>query len=487
MPTTINRTLPNDWHDNITYNEGDLVVYDYIIYRCEQTSIDNRPDQSPEYWKPLDIFIKDSTVMDGLGYSGDENFWNRDNIYIDSAGWVYVNNENTGINVRGPAGSTTVSFDDLTPAQLEQIRGPQGLTGPQGPQGPVGPQGPMGEVELTPSQIEELRGHDGKSTYEIWLENGHFGTQADFLAWVRDGQIFVDDHLDSDSVNPVQNKVITDAYQIFKNNILERLEDLETRVANLENRLKYQYQGEDKYFRFGISTEGKYGYYYNNSQTLIPFDHTNTDNLMSTEALISNGNFLNEFADSGILQEDPSLNTDNIVISTAATAVNINDFFHNRTYLYQNGEFSELLRGFYFYDMYYNYGDPTDVDNLTNTYREVVNPSMGNREYGEGIMFKPSNLNNLSGHIHFIVKALQGMGESAIRIEVGTFTGETVNLPDVIKQAKPAAVTKYQQLTLPFTESSRIQDIEYLINPNEGIYLGDIVPNRFQIMEIYFD
>ena len=48
----------------------------------------------------------------------------------------------------GPAGQDgTVSFDELTPAQLEMLKGPKGDTGPQGPQGeqgPEGPQGPMG-------------------------------------------------------------------------------------------------------------------------------------------------------------------------------------------------------------------------------------------------------------------------------------------------------------------------------------------------------
>lgn len=54
----------------------------------------------------------------------------------------------------GPAGKDgTVSFDELTPEQLEMLKGPKGDAGPQGPQGeqgpiglqgPEGPEGPMG-------------------------------------------------------------------------------------------------------------------------------------------------------------------------------------------------------------------------------------------------------------------------------------------------------------------------------------------------------
>ena len=49
MAITVNNTLPNDWNENNTYHEGDLVVYAYIIYRCTQTSTNNRPDISKDY------------------------------------------------------------------------------------------------------------------------------------------------------------------------------------------------------------------------------------------------------------------------------------------------------------------------------------------------------------------------------------------------------------------------------------------------------
>ena len=50
------------------------------------------------------------------------------------------------IGPQGPAGQDgTVSFDELTPAQLDMLKGPKGDKGDTGVQGPQGPQGPQGE------------------------------------------------------------------------------------------------------------------------------------------------------------------------------------------------------------------------------------------------------------------------------------------------------------------------------------------------------
>lgn len=46
----------------------------------------------------------------------------------------------------------------------------------KGEKGEVGPQGIQGE-----------KGESGKSAYEIWLNNGHTGTETDFLNWLKDG------------------------------------------------------------------------------------------------------------------------------------------------------------------------------------------------------------------------------------------------------------------------------------------------------------
>src|SRR5699024_10624633 len=50
---------------------------------------------------------------------------------------------------QGPQGEKgqdgTVAFEELTPEQIDSLRGEQGPQGPQGSQGPEGSQGPQGE------------------------------------------------------------------------------------------------------------------------------------------------------------------------------------------------------------------------------------------------------------------------------------------------------------------------------------------------------
>lgn len=56
------------------------------------------------------------------------------------------------------------------PQGPEGLQGPTGAQGPIGPAGPTGPEGPTGET-----------GPIGLSAYEIWLSNGHSGSEQDFL------------------------------------------------------------------------------------------------------------------------------------------------------------------------------------------------------------------------------------------------------------------------------------------------------------------
>lgn len=273
MPTTINNTLPLNWDSSYTYSEKDTVSYGGIIYvSIVNNNLNNIPKNNLDYWKPLDIYIKDLTVMPHGNYSGDESFWERDNIYIDTNGWVYINNENTGINVRGRDAST-VTFEDLTPEQREQLRGPRGYQGATGPQGPQGPQGPMGEVVLTPEQIAVLTGPAGASTYQIWLDAGYTGTEEDFLNWVRTSLVQYDTKLLPGSTNAVENQAIYNAlfsYQIY---LTAQLELALSRVTNLENRLKYTYNNEDCLFRFGITENNEYGYIKQGSDVVTPFSN----------------------------------------------------------------------------------------------------------------------------------------------------------------------------------------------------------------------
>lgn len=83
-------------------------------------------------------------------------FWDYYPLTIDIDGFIYYYNENTGINVRGPAGATHVSWDDLTPEQKASLKGQDGTNGRDGANGQDG-----------------ADGRNGYSAYELWLiDNG---------------------------------------------------------------------------------------------------------------------------------------------------------------------------------------------------------------------------------------------------------------------------------------------------------------------------
>lgn len=86
--------------------------------------------------------------------------------------------------VQGPEGPAGHSFtyEDFTPAQLQELKGPKGDKGDTGEQGPEGPKGTF--ADLTPAQKEELRGYKG----EIGPQGpqgpqGEQGPKGDPLRW----------------------------------------------------------------------------------------------------------------------------------------------------------------------------------------------------------------------------------------------------------------------------------------------------------------
>ena len=87
--------------------------------------------------------------------------------------------------------------------------------------GEKGADGTMTFEDLTDEQKASLKGEDGKSAYDIWLDDGNTGTEEEFLESLKgDGaDITVDDTLNVDSTNPIQNKAVAE-------NILELLEEL---------------------------------------------------------------------------------------------------------------------------------------------------------------------------------------------------------------------------------------------------------------------
>ncbi len=86
------------------------------------------------------------------------DFWSNYPILIDKNGYIYEGtNENTGMNIRGPAGVTIIKFDDLTEEQKSQIKGRDGAPGTNGKDGTDG-----------------INGKDGTDAYHLWLiENGY--------------------------------------------------------------------------------------------------------------------------------------------------------------------------------------------------------------------------------------------------------------------------------------------------------------------------
>lgn len=306
MSVTINPTLPQEWQNDIVYEYGDQVVYgnqvsinNKIIYQSiyhntdDNKNINKNPISNQTYWKALDIYKKDNTVMPHGQYSGDDSFWDRDEVKVTETGQVLINNENTGINVRGPVGAPAyIRFEDLTQEQIEALRGYSGTNGTDGT---------IYFDDLTPAQKNSLKGETGaagKSSYQLWLDEGHTGTIDDYFSWIMQNAITVDTQLDPLSTNPVQNQAIAQAFESYKLALNEYVKQCNQRITDLENRLKYTYDNVEHFFRFGITQQGQYGYYYNNSANILPFNINQDDLLMSANTQMELGVTNPEFGSS---------------------------------------------------------------------------------------------------------------------------------------------------------------------------------------------
>lgn len=479
MSTTINSTLPLSWDSSISYNKGDTVSYgNGIIYKSlVQGNLNHRPNSSSEYWEPLDIYKKNLTDMPHGEYSGDENIWQRDMIYIDTNGYLYINNENTGINVKGRDGKVT--FDSLTPEQIETLRGPQGEQGEPGPTGPTGPQGPMGEVILTPEQVAALKGDEGKSAYEIWLEEGHVGTEEDFLQWLTTQSVTLDTELLQTSTNPVQNQAIYNAfksYQIYLNRVMS---DYFSRLINLENRLKAIYADEEQLFRFGITESGQYGYY-NADGRVVPFDYNSQEVNQSTmvlpgspvaasqfafqEAIDSTQTFNTDTDDiefsgfRGTPSEANDLDSDAVMYSVNPQIMSFEDFAEAKTYLYKNGaNISYKPTSFIIYSM---------TENSTNI-------SSNEAENVEGIMLSLDAFNY--GGIVCIVVAPKVDG-TTINYQIGRGNNDS-SLPSVVNGNK-----RYDYTNGSFNTETIIS---YTVSENKKTYFASTSGAGYIIKQIY--
>ena len=95
--------------------------------------------------------------------------------------------------IQGPKGDKgdkgadgTMTFADLTEDQKESLRGPQGLQGPKGDKGDTGAQGPKGiQGERGAKGDKGDKGADGKSAYQIAVDNGYVGNESTWVASLK--------------------------------------------------------------------------------------------------------------------------------------------------------------------------------------------------------------------------------------------------------------------------------------------------------------
>ena len=108
---------------------------------------------------------------------------NKYKVVVDDTGKVILTVGQQG--PVGPAGATGPAGPqgpqgDPGPAGAT---GPQGPAGPQGDPGPTGPQGPAGATGATgPAGPAGADGADGDSAYQVAVNNGFVGTEAQWLA-----------------------------------------------------------------------------------------------------------------------------------------------------------------------------------------------------------------------------------------------------------------------------------------------------------------
>lgn len=488
MAITNNNTLPQEWNPATTYYYGDTVMWNNIIYKCiEGPSINNNPAIENTYWYAIEIYRKDATVMNHGQYSGDAEMWERDEIRIDSVtGEVYINGKDTGINVKGPAGSTSIKWADLTPEQREQLKGDKGDTGLTGPKGDKGDTGSVAWGELTPEQIEQLRGDQGLDAFETWKKQTgrEDATFADYIQAITGPKSPVDAQLDFTSINPVQNKVIAEK--------LQTLEDLTLRIKALEDRLEYAItdplnpdadeDGRVTYrFKFGVTHNGEFGYVDPSTGEVIPFNGQPIPVISTAYAetayQILDGSFADTYSDTEKVdlytlsnndQHNQTTNltnddTDNVTYATGVKFMSMEDAFNAKFYIFRNGEFERYKASFNFYNMALH-------DNYM--------VSKGT-ESGEGC-WTGTETGNYASTIHFVVEpTVEGQ---TVNCQYGTINTDNTALPLI---TTGTGRVSYQTGSFN-TETT----FSFEVKVGQGAYFASIVnqgdsPKKFIIKEIY--
>lgn len=98
-----------------------------------------------------------------------DNVQALDSIQEKQKGDSYITNDNGHLHI----------YDGAKWSDVGEIRGPQGPAGPKGEKGETGEQGPVGSTG--PKGDAGQTGTDGKSAYQVWLDQSNVGTEQDFL------------------------------------------------------------------------------------------------------------------------------------------------------------------------------------------------------------------------------------------------------------------------------------------------------------------
>ena len=505
--STPNNTNPQVWDSEKTYDINEYCTYDSIIYKSlKRENYDKIPFLNNDYWKAIDIYKKDSSVMDDEN-SGDESIWNRDQLYVDELGDVWIDNERTGINVKGPKGDPgNVDFTALTPEQIEMIRGEKGDTGPSGRDGRDGSNGRDG--------ADGTDGQDGKSAYEIWLEYYDYDPAEhpvyEFLQSLVGPATPVDPELNPTSPNPVANAAIVAALTNMNTSLTQEINDLKDELDLIKEKLTYLYHGNEVWFNFGITSEGLYGYIKDGQSQVTPFKGVDEPELYGTFVENTMGIFQaqygqnyqaegittveeNETLTPGSIQNNPSepngTTDSNAIYGQNVEFLSFADAFNAYDYYFKNGFFlrEEIKLNMTLYEMTYDY----------DTTKETETEAVGDTKY---IIGNPVIYSGFYTTDTFGTNGEEGTSNlGVLHIEVEPVTpGTTVNyelghsyaaydqegdwiggkLPSLIQSGSNRA----SYTSGAFSDRTTL-DIDMV--SGQGVYLGTTTTTPFKIVTIY--
>ena len=149
-------------------------------------------------------------------------------------------------------------------------------------------------------------------------------------------------------------------FQSYRTQVTELVHQLQSRVQDLENRLQTIYNGDTIYFRFGVTPEGKYGYYLSETSAVVPFSGDNQESLSSSNVfrsdpqvfqqsygweneLVHNTLVTSQLVEPTSLEGDPSTTQEDPtpLYATNVQFKNLEDAFNTYVYLFKDNQFTE--------------------------------------------------------------------------------------------------------------------------------------------------